>query len=164
MIREQYFKPQAPCFAQDFGAELHTALCFCVACARLSLQRREKQELSPGQVRRASLQTEPWEILCSHKYQCASQGLLSYVPRKLRDLDIKYHSAPLQHFSAIKYFRDKKKMHSVFTDCFRETNLSYALPSWEGPLYWTLNPRKHAWVHIYLKALSHSQRLMSCKF
>lgn len=50
MIREWYFKPQALYCAQDFGAELHTALCFCVTCARLSLQRREQQD-SSAQVR-----------------------------------------------------------------------------------------------------------------
>lgn len=46
MIREWYFKAQALCFAQDFGAELHIALCFYVTCARLSLQRKEQQENS----------------------------------------------------------------------------------------------------------------------
>lgn len=105
-----------------------------------------------AQPRWGTLQTEPWGILCSHKYQCAFQRLFSNVPG---NSDIKYHSVPFQHFSARQHFKEKK-MHSIFIDCFRETNLSYALLSWEGPLCWTLNPWKHVWVHIYLKALSHS--------
>lgn len=114
---------EAPCTLlcpRFWSRAQHCALFLCYLCQAFLAKEVATAELSPGHVRRASLQTEPWGILCSHKYQCASQGLLSNVPGKLRNSDTKYHSVPLQHFSAAQYFKEKK-MHSIFIDCFSKS-------------------------------------------